>query len=96
MTRIDKDLDKLHKLIMKLNVLDDLEISIKKDREDRLMTVRLSTEWENTSHKGYRHYKTSMNAVEDITAGIANDWIIIVTESQRVRNYFVQSELPSM
>jgi len=32
MTRIYNDLDSLHKLIVKLNVLDNLEIMVKKDR----------------------------------------------------------------
>ena len=96
MTRIYDDLDSLNTLVKKLNVLNDLEIASKIDMENNVMTVKLSLEWENTSYEGYRVYKTAINAVEDITTAMANDWVIIVTKSRRVRNYFVQSELPSM
>ena len=100
MTRIYNDLDSLHKLIVKLNVLDNLEIFIGKDRENHVMKVRIALEWENAfaSYKGYRPYKTPLDAVEDITAGMKNDWVIAVTESQRVSKYFAESrtKIPSV
>lgn len=100
MTRIYNDLDSLHKLIVKLNVLDNPEISIEKDRENHVMKVRIALEWENAfaSYKRYRIYKTPLNAIEDIIAGMKNDWVIAVTESQKVVKHFAKSrtKIPSV
>jgi len=86
MTRIDNDFESLHNLIVKLNVLDNLALSVKKDRGRKLMKLRISLESESvfSDYKGYRFYKKPMEAIEDVTDAMAEGWVINVTQTHRI------------